>query len=310
MSSAVFSSSVRCRDAEELLDVYIDGEMDVIEARELEVHLERCRSCADKEERRRHTRQRLRRTSGELAVSVDFRQRLHDALRSASVGDGGLDAAAVTTLNPALVAAAEVSTVVAPLETPKEASRGPILDLRWVGVGALLAASLVGAVSFAFMSGTPARGNSHALPAVAGMASLNSPVITEAVDWHRRAVPIEVAGPDAAMVRDWFADKVNFAVTVPDTGRAARLLGGRLSHVGDQEAAYLLYEANGAKLSVMLFGDASSLPEAMRESGETFVDNSGGYNVAVHVRDGVAYTFTSEMSEERLVQLVDQTFAR
>lgn len=299
MSLPMFSSYVRCKDAEELLDVYIDGEMDVVEARDLERHLEACRECADKEERRRNTRNLLRRSSGQLRVSAEFQARLLESLRGASQVTE-LEMPAIST--PKSPPAASAPAIVEPIH---RASRG---ISPWLGLTALAAAATVGIAS-AFLFGTPSTKSKadQQAPAVAGMSSLSNSVVAEAISWHRRAVPIEVTGPNATEVRDWFADKVNFAVNVPDLGRSARLLGGRLGHIQHHQAAYILYEANGAKLSVMIFGGESDLPENLRRSGETFIDNAGGYNVAVQVRDGVTYTFTSDMQEDALIQLVENS---
>ena len=302
MAEPVFSSVVRCRDAEDLLDVFIDGEIDPIDARELEQHLEGCRSCADKEARRRETRSRLRRTSDSIRVSSDFQARLQEMLRSASD---------VTELAALEASASSSRATVAPvvaIDTARPAE-GRSLRPVWMG-GSLLAALATGVLGAALFGGGANQAPVELEPAVAGVSSLNSPVVMEAVEWHRRAVPIEVTGPDASAVRDWFADKVDFAVSVPDLGRSVRLLGGRLGHIRHFEAAYLLYETQGTKLSVMIFGDDSMLPESVRDKSETFVDNSGGYNVAVVARDGVTYTFTSGMDEDRLLSLVDDAFGR
>lgn len=307
MSLPVFSSDVRCKDAEDLLDVYIDGEMDIMEARDLERHLEGCRTCADKEERRRHTRNLLRRTSGSLRVTADFQARLNEALRGASAVTA-LETVVASTPEPA---APSQQAVVQTLPAPAHARAARAGVRPWIAVGALAAAASIGVLaSLLFAAPSFDDPSVHEGPAVAGVSTLATPMIAEAVDWHRRAVPIEVTGPNASTVGDWFAEKVSFAVSVPDLGRSVRLLGGRLSHVRHHEAAYILYEANGSKLSVMAFGDTSELPESLRRNGETFVDNSGGYNVAVHVRDGVTYTFTSNMEANALVELVERSFVR
>lgn len=296
-------STVRCHDVEQCLDTYIDGELDYHDARELEAHLELCRECADKEERRRSTRQQLRRLSGQFAVTGDFRARLESAMAGASpVATKGADAAS-TGLDSAAQMVARTGADVVSLQTK---------EFPWkrvaLGLGALAAAALV-ALAFGVNADRTGRADG-AEPMVAGVASLASPVVAESVEWHTRTVPIEVTGPEAASVRDWFSDKLNFAVMVPDFGRSARLLGGRLSHVRHHEAAYLLYESDGAKLSVMMFDAQELAPSAVQDGGKTFVDNSGGFNVAVRERAGVTYTFTSDMDADALVDMVDRAMRR
>src|SRR5699024_4252680 len=169
-----------------------------------------------------------------------------------------------------------------------------------------VAAAALFAVTFSVRTLQSKHADERAM--VAGSASFASPVVGESVAWHRRSVPVEVVGPDPNTVRRWFSDKVSFAVNVPQFNGPARLLGGRLSHVRQYEAAYLLYEVNGTKLSVMLF-DAGDISHYADFKNKTFVDNSNGYNVAIREKSGVTYTFTSDMDAEDLAELVDGTMA-
>ena len=98
-----------------------------------------------------------------------------------------------------------------------------------------------------------------------------APVVVDAsARWHARAVPVEVTGPEPDAVQAWFADKVAFPVLPPEFGSRAHLIGGRLSNVERSEAAFLVYDVEGTKLSVMVF-DAGDTPmprsAALREGG-------------------------------------------
>lgn len=303
MAGLIIPSTVRCHDVEHALDTYIDGELDYADARELEAHLELCRECADKEERRRSTRQNLRRLSGQYTVTDDFRARLEAAMAEVAPVESVLSPA-VSSVSDDAAPVAPADSVVVALPPHRSTGRRPWM----IAVAGLAAAALVVVAAGVILQTN--RVADGAQPMVAGVAALSSPIVAESVEWHVRTVPVEVTGPEATIVRDWFSDKLNFAVTVPDFGRSARLLGGRLSHVRHHEAAYLLYEADGAKLSVMMFDAQELTPSVVREDGKTFVDNSGGYNVAVRERAGVTYTFTSDMDADALADMVDRAMAR
>lgn len=135
------------------------------------------------------------------------------------------------------------------------------------------------------------------------------PLIQTSVDWHRRNLPVEVTGPDTAVISQWFTDKVDFPVRLPDfsSGHEASLLGGRLSHVNNRNAAHVVYDVDGAKVSVMLF-QSSNVRLPTRHPGSTahtvFVGNHHGYSVALFEDNGVTYAITTAMSEPALYELV------
>lgn len=306
MSRDIFNSYMDCHDFVSQVDTFIDGELDLSEHEAMEAHSAVCSECNDKEARRRDTRQRLRQSAAQFKPSVDFLERLQSSLDEQRVERQEISCpniilhdaprAEATAAN-----AADLSADRAPIRFPTTLLRKPL----WLGIAAT--ALVAFGVSLSMAGGTADTKESSAM--VAGVSSFASPVIGESVAWHRRTVPVEVVGPDPGVVREWFSDKVSFAVSVPDFGRSARLLGGRLSHVRHYEAAYLLYEANGGKLSVMLF-DAGDSGLDLDLNNDTFVDNSNGYNVAIRERAGVTYTFTSDMDADALAELVNQVMQR
>lgn len=308
MASGVFPTYMDCHDFMHQIDAFIDGELEINEHSLMEAHSGACAECNEKEARRRNTRQRLRATANAFQPSSDFMARLQSAIeeKSASVShalrEEQLQKAQAVHAEPPAQQRPEPAVVAAFDETVARRSRADFVRRNWK-VFALAAVALV-ALSFGLRSDNAKHTDDKAL--VAGYASFASPVVGESVAWHRRSVPVEVVGPDATTVRRWFSDKVSFAVNIPEFDRPARLLGGRLSHVRQYEAAYLLYEVNGSKLSVMLF-DAGELSNEADFKTKTFVDNSNGYNVAIREKSGVTYTFTSDMNAEELAELVDGT---
>jgi mycothiol system anti-sigma-R factor len=133
-----------------------------------------------------------------------------------------------------------------------------------------------------------------------------TPVAADVIAKHSKRLPLEVAGDPAAIAK-WYADKLDFRFQPPPLAKAA-LQGGRLSSVGDHQAAYLVYDLNHHKVSVFVF-DASDLPiEAHQKrvigNREVYFDEGRGYNVAMYRDRGVGYAIASDMDPDKMYELV------
>jgi anti-sigma factor RsiW len=137
-------------------------------------------------------------------------------------------------------------------------------------------------------------------------------IVRESLSWHRRQVPIEVTGPDSQRINHWFKGKVDFRVKAPRFDRRGlrdvNLLGARLSNVRDRQAAYVVYEVDGSKVSVLIFDRNGERPRPVMRAAERGFYNAGGYNVAVVEQQGVTYSITSDLPQETHVKLVNAAF--
>jgi len=140
-----------------------------------------------------------------------------------------------------------------------------------------------------------------------------SPVAADVVANHQRNPPIEVSG-GSEQVKKWYSDKVDFPVRPPQfRNLSAALRGGRLASIGDKQAAYLVYDINGNKVSVFVF-DPSELPIEARKkqvigNREVFFDEEHGYNVAMFRDRGVGYAIAGDMNREEMSKLVSAAIA-
>lgn len=287
-----------CEDFVPFIDAFVDGEFDERERAEMEVHLESCETCREE---------------------VQFQVRLKDEFK-ACLSERAPDAlreqifAGLAELEPEVDRPSNVSgthedlaSEVVSLEGRLAAKEESNESRRKMWRSAWIAAPLVAAVMLVFASPTLT---------VAPARSDQLPVIEETIDWHRGNFPIEVTGPDASFVSQWFRDKVDFPVRTPTFGQnhEVSLLGGRIAHVQNRRAAYLLYEVDGTKVSVLVFdGNGLTVPsDKIRKIADRDVlmlDNDG-YEVAVLQDKGVTYTITSELPEESFVRLVEDSLAR
>jgi anti-sigma factor (TIGR02949 family) len=155
------------------------------------------------------------------------------------------------------------------------------------------------------------------LAAVAGVvgtlavARLNwTPVALDVVAKHRRNLPIEIAGP-ADTVRHWYGDKLDFPVRPPRLVGAS-LRGGRLANLGEHSAAYLVYDANGNRVSVFVFEPSDVRMETTHKvvinNRDVYIDTERGYNVALYRENGLGYAVTSDVPEDQMVKLVSGAF--
>ena len=88
--------------------------------------------------------------------------------------------------------------------------------------------------------------------------------------------------------------------------RAARRAAGARSAI--KQAAYLVYDVNGNKVSVFIF-DANDVPiESRRKTvvgnREVYLDQEHGYNVALFRDHGVGYAIASELDQDQMMKLV------
>ena len=274
-----FGHTQACEDRVASLDLYVDGEICHVERAEIDAHLDGCAGCRAYVLSRGSMRDSLRSSVGSPCLSSEFRARLEARLREAqpacAMQQSGPHRVVIAAAGAALAAAAALATV------------GTI---RWLRPVETVLSE---------------HGSPLSQGEVAGQATIRTPIVSDAVRWHRRDMPVEITGPDEARVSDWFVAKVEFPVRAPDFDAHAILLGGRIGNVQNHDAAYLLYDVDGSKVSVLIFeAEHSGLTQVTGGEGRVYVDNSSGYHVGLGQRDGVGYAFTSDLPAERFVELV------
>ncbi len=120
---------------------------------------------------------------------------------------------------------------------------------------------------------------------------------------------LQVASAQHEAVAEWLLGKTMIAVALPaPADRQIKLLGGRKCTIGDQPAAFAVYDMGGAPASwVAVKGDANRL-DGMNEvhfGGETYrVGRVGGFTVVAHQHDGLVCAAVSTLSQEQLLSLM------
>ncbi len=144
---------------------------------------------------------------------------------------------------------------------------------------------------------------------------LSPPAIADSIVRHQRNLPAEVSG-DPRVVLRWFDGKVPFAVRALRLEPMASLRGGRISSIGNREAAYLIYDSHGdshgdgqsGKISVFIFDpDEVAMVTGRRQmihSHEVYLQGEKGYHVALFRDQGLGYAIAGDLDEPDLIRLI------
>ena len=138
---------------------------------------------------------------------------------------------------------------------------------------------------------------------------LSQIVMEDLVQRHSRPLPMEVRDHDPLRAASWFEGKVDFPVHPPRLGiKNASFEGARLSNVRSSQAAHMTYLVDGHRVTLMIFNprhaDLTSGRKVRVGGHEVLVGDRNGYHVAVLIKDGLAYAFSSDLPEQRLLALV------
>ncbi|MBI5502384.1 MAG: zf-HC2 domain-containing protein [Deltaproteobacteria bacterium] len=279
-----------------------DGELDPADAARIENHIAGCASCAAQarfekwfsgEVRRRVDRPQA---PARLAdrISLELRREYRrQRVRRTALAFGGFAAAA------GLAAVVAFGLRDSPTARPPDGVRAAVPSET--GAGRVWPSTQPAPPGFRF--------------SVAGEDDLAAGrVAADIVDRHDRfvhhALPLETASYDPGTVGDWFRDKLPFQVVAPRFQEPdARLLGGRLSHVQAQDAAYLAYDVGGRRMSVIVLpaGSVRVGGTPVTAGGRTvFLSSRQGVTAAVVESDGLLYALVSDISPDTLLHLASQ----
>lgn len=132
---------------------------------------------------------------------------------------------------------------------------------------------------------------------------------------HLRNIPeaVQISSSDPRTIEDWFRDKVDFAVLVPELVNA-KLIGGRLCHLDNKRIALLFYEKEGKPISLFMMDEAyldgysQDRVEILRNKLHN--DTQRGCNLIFWRQRGILYALVSDINTEELSNLVPEVASR
>lgn len=266
-----------CKVVRAHLDAYVDAELEPTPVIEFERHLDACCDCRNELSLARVVQRSVR----ELPV-------------------------------PAAPQALQVRVLRA-LDDVSAQQQGALLRARgpWTGV-------LAAAGSVLLVLGAVVQSDSRSGVRTAGAVEV-TPLLGDVVARHVDQLPAEIAAEQPEQVTSWFRGKVAFRVrSVEFAEPKVRFLGARVSHIGNRQAAKLYYSVGDSRLTSVVFQSPPSLQQVLHDDqmvarwghrarfGRRVVtyQNVHGYTVPILEHDGIAYAFTGDLDQRKLLQLV------
>jgi anti-sigma factor (TIGR02949 family) len=209
-----------CNNAQDLLPLYFDGELDRSTNREFEAHLDGCADCRSALIQLDALRRTLRSDAPRYAAPAQLRDRIQAQVRQSA--------------RPA-----------------NQATRRP--TPRWLA----LAASW--ALAFA-AGGTVVSLWTHESSADAGGAQIARDLLASHWRALAASSPIDVVSTDRHTVKPWFAGKVAQAPVVHDFAEQGfALIGGRIDYVGSARVPVLVYRHGQHLIDVFVLAPDDSV---------------------------------------------------
>ncbi|MGN6368407.1 MAG: anti-sigma factor family protein [Phycisphaerae bacterium] len=246
---------MECKRVQNLIDAFMDGELDPVHSSEVEGHLRECAGCARGLENRRVLQRVLREKLAYFAAPAELRE-----------------AAVETSLGRHDVPEHERSG--GELSAP-DMLRGPSLSMahraarRWKIAAWALAACLMVAVGGMTVVMLERPTGDGGMVAAVESAHLRAMLPTSAL--------VDVVSTDRHTVKPWFAGKLAYAPPVPELkGEGFELVGGRLDVLAGERVAALVYRRGQHVIDVFVRPRA----EGGKEEGvEEVVTTGRGHHV-------------------------------
>lgn len=269
----------KCEDIRARLTLYLDEELEGNERVAIGAHLDACHKCRIVFESERRFLEAVRQSKPLPAAPSELRRRVRDIVSDSPV-----------------VAEARPTRRVHWWFSPREQNQPKL----WHAVALAAIAILL-------------------LPAGLWLFKLNkkttAPNTSEfalmAADTHLRhtrgQLPLEITTDVPDRISEWFGNKVNFSVKLPNYQDASgqeklyRLEGARLVGYKDDYAAYVAYEMKTRPISLVITSDTVAQPtggEEIRAKGLTFHYNAiHGLKIITWSDRGLTYALVSDFEE-------------
>jgi anti-sigma factor RsiW len=259
-----------CRLVEHHGGAWVDGELDASASLELERHVSVCDRCREQIELERSLRTMLRSADPEVCAPSGFRERAFAALASEPpLPSRGIVFRSWVPQRPALAAAAGVARVLAISRAVVAPDERPV---------------------------------SHA-----GIAPVFEDIVRlDANPGHPDVGASEDVAPQ--QVPRYFRGRVGFPVRPAAFDEPnLRLVGARVSNIGNRRAAALYYAAPNRRLTVVVFDAYDVAPWSLRfrprGGREIYYRQVGGFTVPVFRERGVSYALTGDFDAPSLLRL-------
>ncbi len=259
-----------CIRTQQMMDAWLDGELDPSTGEEISHHVGQCADCAALKARREQLRATLQAAAPRYAAPP--------ALRSAVLNQ---------------LQAAQQPPVARPLTT----SRGP----SWWQATAMAAATSI--VTALVTWGTLGKLSAPSGEQVALADQDRRPVREQLVARHVASLSapslIEVPSSDSHVIKPWFQGKIDFAPVVRDlSAQGFTLLGARMERVSGQRAVAVVYKIREHPINLFVWPDISG-----RDSGAELA-TVRGFSMGSWAAGGLNFAAVSDVDAHDLERFV------
>jgi anti-sigma factor RsiW len=255
-----------CLETQRLLDAYVDNELDLRGALEVEEHLARCTACGAEEKSLRGLQETARANLTRYPMPPGLEERLRAALHA----EDAPTPAASTSAPPARVA------------------RPTRRAWRWAALAPAAAAAALLIVAGPRLWPQPSEASVADAVVAAHVRSLLANHLTD------------VASSDQHTVKPWFQGKLDYSVSVTDwAAEGFPLVGGRLDYVEDTPAASLVYKRAQHVVNLFVWPSKRGGDEPLQRVSRR------GYNAYCWAKDGMHYWAVSDLNEGELQKFVE-----
>jgi len=259
---------MNCSETKRLIDAYVDNELDLRGALEIEGHVARCPGCGAEERALRELQASARANLIRYAPSPEFEARLRDALHAEG--------------HPVPVQSVEPSLA------PPRVARHRRHAWKWAALAPFAAAAALLVVAGPRLWRPPSEASVTDAVIAAHVRSLLANHLTD------------VASSDQHTVKPWFQGKLDYSVSVTDwAAEGYPLVGGRLDYVEDTAAAALVYRRAQHVVNLFVWPSKRVGDEPLQRLSRR------GYSAYCWAKDGMHYWAVSDLNEAELQKFVE-----
>jgi len=258
---------VNCQEIKNLMDAYLDGELDPVTSQKVEQHLRDCPKCEQAYEMETAMAQAISQAAPYYKAPPELRERIQVSLREAIGASTRRGAAEEDSL---------------PVRRPEAVRRGVFFEMPWNWLALAAAIAVAAIVASIFLPRVRQPGADQFLA-------------TQLIASHVRSLMAnhltDVASSDQHTVKPWLDVKLDFAAPVVDlSGDGFPLIGGRLDYLDNHSAAALVYQRRKHFINLFIW------PTTPADSKEQKMVEREGYHL-VHWIDGdFTYWAVSDVS--------------
>jgi len=238
---------MNCKEIADLLDGYLDGELDPVTSQKVEQHLRDCGKCERTYEVQTAMVHAISQTAPYYKAPIELRERIQLSLREAI---GATSTRGTSGEGPLLV------------RRPEAVRRGVFFEMPWNWLALAAAIVLTAIIASSLLPRLRQPGADQFLATQLIASHVRSLMASHLTD---------VASSDQHTVKPWLDAKLDFAPPVVDlTNEGFPLIGGRLDYLNNRSVAALIYQRRKHFINLFIWPagpDTDKMPKTLTRDG-------------------------------------------